>query len=62
MRPPLRRMQGSPLFWLASSVIFAVNALLSAADDRWVMAILQAVTATLAAAAAMAEGARVPQD
>jgi hypothetical protein len=58
VKEPLRRVQGSPAFWFASSVIFTVNALLSAAEDRWLLAILQVLTALLAGAAAVAEASR----
>lgn len=57
---PLARMRTSPGFWLACSVIFTVNALLSAARDDWPMAVLQTLTGVLAATTALAETARLP--
>jgi hypothetical protein len=60
----VRRVQTSPAFWLACSVIFTVNALLSAARGDWLMAVLQAVTGMLASGAAVVESGqpRVPSD
>ena len=49
------RVRTSPGFWLACSVIFTVNALLSAARDDWVMAILQTLTGVLASTTALVE-------
>ena len=52
------RMRTSPGFWLACSVIFTVNALLSAARDDWLMAILQTLTGVLASTAALVESSQ----
>jgi hypothetical protein len=49
------RVRTSPGFWLACSVIFTVNALLAAARDDWVMAILQTLTGVLASTTAFIE-------
>ena len=52
------RVRTSPGFWLACSVIFTVNALLSAARGDWVMAILQTLTGVLASTTALVESGR----
>ena len=50
-----------PVFWLASSGLFAANGVLSASEGRWALAALQAgtgVLALLAASSAAGVGSR----
>jgi len=50
----VRRLGDRAGFWLASSAVFIVNALLSATRGQWPLACLQAATGALAAMAALA--------
>lgn len=50
-----RASAGRIWFWVASAVVFLVNAVLSVTDARWVVATLQAMTAVLAVLAAVQE-------
>jgi hypothetical protein len=43
-RNRLGRAVDRPGFWWSAAAIFFVNALLSAAEGRWVLAVLQALT------------------
>ena len=49
-----------PLFWAGAFVVFATNAVLSAATGHWLLAALQALTALLSVASALA--ATAPDD
>jgi Flp pilus assembly protein TadB len=42
-----------PAFWWSAAVVFLVNAALMAGDGRWLIALLQIVTAVWAAVAAV---------
>ena len=49
---PSRRGHGravdSPVFWWSAAVVFLVNAALTAGEDRWLIALLQILTAVWA--------------
>ena len=42
-------------FWTASAAVFLVNSLLSMTSSRWMLAVLQAMTAILSVLAALEE-------
>ncbi|MGR7026265.1 hypothetical protein [Geodermatophilus sp. URMC 62] len=50
-RGALGRAVDRPLFWWSAGAIFLVNAALSAAEGRWLLALLQGLTCLWAAVA-----------
>jgi hypothetical protein len=42
------RAVDSPVFWWSAAVVFLVNAALTAGEDRWLIALLQILTAVWA--------------
>jgi hypothetical protein len=55
---PLGRAVDRPVFWWSAAVVFLANAGLSAAEGRWVLAVLHALTCLWAVVAGVT--ARVP--
>ncbi len=56
----IRTGDGRISFWVASAAVFLANSLLSVASRSWVLATLQAMTATLAVLAAVDAWASKP--
>ena len=59
-REPLGRAVDRPVFWWSIGAIFLVNAGLSAAEGRWLLAVLQALTCLWAAVAGLTAQCAAP--
>ena len=52
-RSGLGRLVDQPVFWCCAAFVFLANAAVAAAEDRWLVALLQALTAAWALLAGM---------